>query len=749
MQLGNRLSSDFDIVSKLQFHDSGILLVKANANLTDWRIKIGNFENGQLSTDMSNNQIDSLDICIRFVGDYPKRPPYVRIISHKVLMTPEHHSIYNNERQSLTVDFWKTTWDPNMSVLEMIKNIKNGLQKFAYIDPSTLKVIKPVEKIDRYIGSDKSSELQKIQLERMKEKEENSKKRPIEIAAIVEKQPVHKYVDNGSSSELQKLHLERIEREKQIKQQERNGPRKEPEPKEQPFVDFPVNINTGTAQWDLIRERQEQKQRQAKAKEILLAKDASEIILTEVKVTNSTVMNAFPIPLEIQGLVFTYLPIKELQKIQTVCVAWYSSAWERADSLNLTDGALCEKLVKRELAYYFTKIGAMKISQLHLGPISFFPDLKGLSNLRELIWTLQKEKQLTVLEKNHFPKLEKLKLSLSTKFDARDRYYFRMEGEDEEEPEEQQEEEEEEEEAEGSESSTEDGEERRERHPDDEIVFDENPDEVIRPKKKKLEVKVPDSLLTTILKKFENLVAVSLPTQCPFDSKVFRSMSQLLSLELQGIKLKLADYRNIGACVQLTHLNLSHTDSFTTKALHELVGLSNITSLDLSESKKVTSWVDLSNFKKLKYLCLGGYENFNQFHNVLPSFPSLESLIIPLTGEKSLECMKSIGGCSNLVELDISTGRKLTGKHLELITQLPKLQILNIGTNISLSSRDIQCLSKLTTLSQLSLPYCRLSDVSVITTLPKLLIVDVRENGISSFNLASMASKLPNTHFQK
>lgn len=47
--------------------------------------------------------------------------------------------------------------------------------------------------------------------------------------------------------------------------------------------DFPININTGTAQWDLIRERQEQKLRQAREKEILLSKDVSEIVLTEVK----------------------------------------------------------------------------------------------------------------------------------------------------------------------------------------------------------------------------------------------------------------------------------------------------------------------------------------------------------------------------------------------------------------------------------------------------------------------------------
>jgi len=748
MQLSNRLSYDFDIVSKLQFHESGILVVKANAPLTDWRIKIGNFENGQLATEMANNNIDSLDICIRFVGDYPKRPPYVRVTSHKVLMAPEYHSIYNNERQSFTVDFWKTIWDPNMSVFEMIKHIKRSLQKSGYIDPSTLKVIKPAEKVsDRYIGSEKASELQKIQLERMKEKEKeaNSKKRPAEPVMI--EQPTHKYVDTGASSELQKLHLERIEREKQMRQQEKNGTKKLPEVKEQPFVDFPVNINTGSMQWDIIRERQEQKLRQAKEKEMLLAKDASEIVLAGVKVTNSTVMNAFPIPLEIQGLVFTYLPIKELQKIQTVCVAWYSSAWERANSVNLADQLFCERLGKRELDYYFTKIGAMKIAQLQLGPINFFPELKGLSNLRELVWALRKETQMSVLEKYSFPKLEKLKLSLSARHNQYELRYFRMEGEEEEQQQQEEEEDnsdDDDDEDDGQQNDEEGMDEERERHPDDEIVFDEP----ARRKKKKVEVKIPDSLLTRILKKFENLVAVSLPTQCPFDSKVFLSMSFLLSLELQGIKLKLSDYRNIGSCVQLTHLNLSHTDSFTTKALNEISGLSNITSLDLSESKKVTSWINLTHFKKLKELCLGGCENFNQFHNILASFPALESLIIPLTGEKSIECMKSIANCDNLTELDISTGRKFTGKHLEVITQLSKLKILNIGANMSLSSRDIQCLSKLTTLSHLSLPYCRLSDVSVVTTLPKLLIVDIRDNGVSSFNLANLASKLPNTYFQ-
>lgn len=99
----------------------------------------------------------------------------------------------------------------------MIKNIKKGLQTWAYIDPTTLKTKPIIEqpKTDRFVGSkyvlnliilllfrflfypnSSVSELEKLHIERLKEKERANAQQPKKVEPVVQ-QPVHKYVDNG------------------------------------------------------------------------------------------------------------------------------------------------------------------------------------------------------------------------------------------------------------------------------------------------------------------------------------------------------------------------------------------------------------------------------------------------------------------------------------------------------------------------------------------------------------------------
>jgi len=82
-------------------------------------------------------------------------------------------------------------------------------------------------------------------------------------------------------------------------------------------------------------------------------------------------------------------------------------------------------------------------------------------------------------------------------------------------------------------------------------------------------------------------------------------------------------------------------------------------------------------------------------------------------------------------------------KHLMELIELKKLSVLDIGSNLSLSSKDIQCLSYMTSLLILRIPFCKLSDVSVIFTLPKLQIIDIRDNGVSQLTLANLYEKFP------
>lgn len=252
-----------------------------------------------------------------------------------------------------------------------------------------------------------------------------------------------------------------------------------------------------------------------------------------------------------------------------------------------------------------------------------------------------------------------------------------------------------------------------------------------------------ESLIAKLLKKFDKLLTLSIAPCDTIPTKLICNMSFLRVLDLEGSRMRISDYRNIGKCTQLTSLNLSHSDSLTAKTLKELAPLVHLTSLDVSESKKCNSWNDLNAFKKLKKLNLGGCENFNQFHYILTSFPELESLYIPSTGEKSIECMKAIAGCKGLLDLDVSMGKKFTGKHLAELCSLSHLQMLDIGGNLSMNDRDLDCISKLANLVILKISFCKLADFSVITKLPKLQVADLRGNLISPTALNNLHSARP------
>lgn len=199
---------------------------------------------------------------------------------------------------------------------------------------------------------------------------------------------------------------------------------------------------------------------------------------------------------------------------------------------------------------------------------------------------------------------------------------------------------------------------------------------------------------------------------------------------------------------KLTHLDIVHCDAVNDISLQKIItGLPNLTSLNVSGCKKITSagMQSISSLKNLTHLGIAHCKGLDDLslRKIVTQLTKLTSLRVgsPTLSKNGIQCITSL---THLTHLDLSGSDQLDASGLQVIvSHLSNLTKLNISKCRNITSAGILQIASLSNLTHLNLSYCRVNDTCLQTIgahLTKLTDLSIINTNVSPVGIQALTS---------
>jgi F-box and leucine-rich repeat protein 14 len=193
--------------------------------------------------------------------------------------------------------------------------------------------------------------------------------------------------------------------------------------------------------------------------------------------------------------------------------------------------------------------------------------------------------------------------------------------------------------------------------------------------------------------------------------KVLSALTSLKSVKLQSCNITNSTLEVLSKLVNLEEVNVSFCDNITDDGVRHLASLPNLHVLDIGFCPQLTdeSLLVISKFPALRELTVGGrtkITNANGFRHL-------------------------VANCKSLTKLDVSqSAETVDDETLEIVSQLPKIEVLNFYECKKITNGGVKHLAKLQSLKALNLSECSLISIDGLMHLVKLpVLVEVNVEG--------------------